>query len=443
MAKQKDRFLKGAKENGHDLKKAEELFDLMAEFAKYGFNKAHAAAYCVLAAQTAWLKRYYPVEFFASQMTIDKRDSDKVSLYIEDARRHEVAVLPPHINHSGSDFSVEGRKVWFALGAVKGVGDLSAKAIVRAREGLEKKAFSSIEEFFDRMDLKSMNRKTFESLVKAGAFDGLVSHRWEIFKNYEKFLQRSTTIREARETGQQSLFSSDGDMEKEDVVQLQAVKPWSFEEKMRFEKEVIGFYLSDHPLRSLKGLRRALDCRSLSDINRMAEGKPVQVLALIRDFKATLTKRTSRMMAFANLEDGADRMEALFFPDTYQKVSDRFLKEGAVVLIRGTVQRKAAASCRLIVEDVISLEERFKTIQRLCLSVYPDMEELDLASLRNILQDSPGGSAKVSLRICLPEEKAYVEIDPEEMPQNVQISRDLIEKMYKILKNLDRIRFSG
>ncbi|MCY4513085.1 MAG: DNA polymerase III subunit alpha [Bdellovibrionales bacterium] len=440
MNRQKERFLNGAKEANYNLKKSEKLFDLIAEFAKYGFPKSHAAAYCVLAAQTAWLKRYYPVEFFASQMTIDKRDSDKVSLYIEDARKHEVAVLPPHINHSGSNFSVEEHKVRFALGAVKGVGDSSARAIVRVREGLEKKKFSSVEEFFDRMDPKSMNRKTFESLVKAGAFDGFGTHRREIFENYEKFLQRSTTVREAREAGQQSLFASGEDVGKEDAVQLTSVEPWSFEEKMHFEKEVIGFYLSDHPLRSLKGLEHALDCNALGDINRLAEGKSVQVLALIRDFKEVLTKKSSKMMAFANLEDGMDRMEVIFFPDIYKKISVHSLQEGVIVLIKGVVQRKGDISGRIIAEDLIPLEERFKSIHQVCLSLYPDMEEQDLTSLRTILKSSQKGSAKVSLRVCLPEEKTLVEIAPEEMPQNVQVNRELIEKIYKVLKSPHRIQ---
>ena len=441
MNKQKERFLKGAKEAKYDLKKSEKLFDLIAEFAKYGFPKSHAAAYCVLAAQTAWLKRYHPVEFFASQMTIDKRDSDKTSIYVEDAKKHEVRVLPPHINHSGPDFSVEGRKIRFALGAVKGVGDSAAQAIVRAREGLEQKIFSSIEIFFDKMDLKSMNRKAFESLVKAGAFDGFDSHRCEILGNYEKFLQRSTTVREAREAGQQSLFASDADMKKEDTVQLTSLESWDFEEKMRFEKEVIGFYLSDHPLRSLKCLERALGCCSLSDINQMSEGKPVQILSLIRDFKEVMTKKTSKMMAFAHLEDGMDRMEVIFFPDIYKKVSNRSLQEGAIVLIKGIVQRKGETSGRIIAEDMIHLEDRFKTIHRVCLSLYPDMEEQDLASLQTILRGSQGGSTKVSLRVCLPEEKTFVDITPEEMPQNVQVSRELIEKVYKVLKSPERIQF--
>ena len=442
MNRQKERFLKGAKEANYDLKESEKLFDLIAEFAKYGFPKSHAAAYCVLAAQTAWLKRYYPVEFFASQMTIDKRDSDKISIYVEDARKHEVNVLPPHINYSNSDFSVEGRRVRFALGAVKGVGDLSAKAIVRARTSLEKGVFSSIEEFFNSVDLKSMNRKAFESLVKSGAFDGFSSHQREIFENYEKFLQRSIIVREAQEAGQQSLFSSDTNVEKEDVIQLTPLKPWSLEEKMRFEKEVIGFYLSNHPLRSLKGLERALNCYTLSHLNQIAEGRAVQVLALVKDFKEVLTKKTSKMMAFAHLEDGTGHVEVIFFPDIYKKILDYSLQEGNILLVKGVVQRKGEASCRIVAEDVIHLEERFKSIQKVRLNLYPDMEEKDMASLRKILSESEEGSVKVFLQVFLPEEKAFVEIDMEETSRDIQVNQDWIEKMYKVLKNPDRVRFS-
>ena len=439
MAKQKDRFLKGAKANNHNPKKSEELFDLMAEFAKYGFNKAHAAAYCVLAAQTAWLKRYYPVEFFASQMTIDKRDSDKTALYIEDAGKHGIVVLPPHINHSKPHFSVEGRRIRFALSAVKGVGDLSALAVIRAGKELGK-GFSSLEDFFDRVDLKHINRKAFESLVKAGAFDGFGSHRKELLENYEKFLQRSVRVREAREAGQESLFS-DSDMEQEDAVQLTPATPWSFEEKMRFEKEVVGFYLSDHPLRSLKGLELSLSCMTVSDLSQTAGDRVVRVLALVRDCKKVRTKKTSKMMAFVNLEDGTGRVEAVVFPDTYKTLPEHLLQEGTVLLVKGALQKNGDSSCRIIAEEVTCLNERLKSLQGMDLSLSPDMEEKDLTRLRDILQENDGGSAKISLRIRLPEEKTVVEISPEGIPRDVRVTRELIEKVYKVLKNPNQARF--
>ena len=440
MAKQKDRFLKGAGENNHDLKKAEELFDLMAEFAKYGFNKAHASAYCVLAAQTAWLKHHYPVEFFASQMTIDRRDSEKVSRAVEDAVKHNIKVLPPHVNHSRLEFSVEGRHIRFSLGAVKGVGDLCARAVVSARGKMKNRKFSSVEEFFNAVDLKQINKKAFDNLVKSGAFDDFHYNRREIFESYEKFFQYSKTVREAEESGQRSLFSSDSHSKKEDSVQPAPLKNWSFEERMGFEKEVIGFYLSDHPLRSLKGLERAFNCCDLSLLDSIPENRPIQVLALIRDFKEVMTKKTARMMAFGHLEGVTGRVEVILFPDVYEKIRGTAFKEGDIVFVKGILQKDGEKSQRIVAESVIPLEDRFKAVHRIQLSLHPDMEERDLNGLRDLLRESAEGRTSVSIRAFLPEEKVFVTMDLRNTLMDLKINRDFIEKAYKFLKDPDRLR---
>lgn len=147
MKKQKKRFMQGAKDNGYDEKKAEVLFDTMAEFAKYGFNKSHAAAYCVISAQTAWLKNYYPVEFFAALLSTEMNDTDKVVKYVKDAQAHDIEVLPPHINGSDFKFNVDGNKIFFSLGAIKGVGQSAVEAILQARLKLPEKKFESLSSF--------------------------------------------------------------------------------------------------------------------------------------------------------------------------------------------------------------------------------------------------------------------------------------------------------
>ncbi len=202
MTVQKSRFLKGAAENKHDLKKSEELFDLMAEFAKYGFNKSHAAAYCVVAAQTAWLKNYYPVEFYAGLLSNTMSDTDKVVKYVKDAQRHGIEVRPPHINHSDFKFSVKGEIIYFSLGAIKGVGQGAVEAIVQAREKTEGKKFESLERFFELVDLKRVNKKTFEALIKSGAMDGFGYNRNELFNGFARFAERAERMREEREIGQ-------------------------------------------------------------------------------------------------------------------------------------------------------------------------------------------------------------------------------------------------
>ena len=160
--------MKGAAENKHDPKKAEALFDQMAEFAKYGFNKSHAAAYCVIAAQTAWLKNYYPTEFYAALLSTEMSDTDKLVKYVKHARRSGLKVRPPHINHSDYKFSVKGDDIYFGLGGIKGVGQGAVEAVVEARAAQPSGAFETLESFFESVDLRRVNRKTIECLRLPG-----------------------------------------------------------------------------------------------------------------------------------------------------------------------------------------------------------------------------------------------------------------------------------
>ena len=177
MKKQKSRFLSGAIKNGYHPKKSEKLFDLVEEFAKYGFNKSHAAAYCVLAGQTAWLKRYYPVEFFASLLSVEMNNTDKVTTYMRDTEKEGIKILPPHINYSEYMFTPVKKQIYFSLGAIKGVGRSVTDHIAKVRESLKNKHFTSVQHFFESVDIKKVNKKSIESLAKAGAFDGMEMNR--------------------------------------------------------------------------------------------------------------------------------------------------------------------------------------------------------------------------------------------------------------------------
>ncbi|MYE07496.1 MAG: DNA polymerase III subunit alpha, partial [Oligoflexia bacterium] len=202
MKKQKNRFLNGAKNNGYDLKKAEKLFDLVAEFAKYGFNKSHASAYCVLATQTAWLKKYYPVEFFASLLSMEISNTDKIVLYVRDAEKHGIKVLPPHINKSEYLFTPSGERIYFSLGAIKGVGRSAVDHIVHVRNNRKGGSFLSVQQFFEEVDIKKINKKCIEALVKAGAFDNMGLNRPEILFNYDSLLEQVDQKKEESESGQ-------------------------------------------------------------------------------------------------------------------------------------------------------------------------------------------------------------------------------------------------
>ena len=439
MEKQKTRFLEGAKKKGHNLKKSEELFDLMAEFAKYGFNKSHAAAYCVLAAQTAWLKHYYPVEFLASQMTIEQNDSDKLIHYIRDAKEHGCPVLSPHINSSFYHFSIDKKgNICFSLGAIKGLGSSAVKEIVRARQSLKDNVFSGIEEFFETVDLKKINKKTLDSLIKAGAFDGFGYNRREIFEHIDKFSHYALKRMEDRSSGQQSLFGHS--LRQEDQVKISRTKSWSHKEKLAYEKEIFGFYLDDHPMKALEGLEDSLNCKTISDLKQCrGSSETVKVLAMISNFKEIVTKKKSQLMAFAFLEDGSTSIEAILFPEVYEKTKRLILQEGDIFYITGKLQSNRGVSQQLIMEDIALLDNFLKQIQKIKLELHPNMEKKKLLDLKELLYNSKTGPSRVCLQTYVPDKKAFVEIDTQGKLHDIEISCDFLQKTRKIFTTTKNI----
>ena len=438
MAKQKERFLEGAKNKGYNLKKAEELFDLMAEFAKYGFNKSHAAAYCVLAAQTAWLKYYYPVEFLASQMTIEQNDSDKLLAYIRDAKEHGYSVLPPHINSSSHYFAINGDKIYFSLGAIKGLGLSSAQEIVKARHSLKDKKFFSLVEFFETVDLKKINKKTLDSLIKSGAFDGFGYSRKEIFENIDKFIHYALKRTEDLNSGQQSLFRES--MEKEDQVKVSETGVWSYRERLAYEKESFGFYLNDHPMKSLEGLEHSLNCEIISHLKQMKGAlKTVRTLAMVSNIREVVTKKGGKLMAFALLEDSSTSMEMILFPEIYEKVKQLLLQEGEVFYITGQLQKDRGAGNQIIAENLIFLDVFLKQIQKIKLELYPDMKKEELLNLKKLLSSSKAGISQICLQTYIPDKNTFVEIDTQGRLHDIEINHDFLQKTHKIFKTAKKI----
>ncbi|MCY4321338.1 MAG: DNA polymerase III subunit alpha, partial [Bdellovibrionaceae bacterium] len=436
MAKQKDRFLEGAKKKSYNLKKAEELFDLMAEFAKYGFNKSHAAAYCVLAAQTAWLKRYYPRQFLAAQMTIDQNDSDKLVKYIRDAKKSGFEILSPHVNSSFERFSIQGEKICFSLGAIKGIGLNSAKEVVKARESLKDKTFSSLEEFLSQTE--KLNKKTIESLVKSGALDNFGYNRREIIMNIGQFVSQAEKQEEDLITGQQSLF--DGDLEIENRVRLLKTPSWSRKEQVGFEREVLGFYLNDHPMKSLEGLEKGLNCQSISScqLNSLSQSRNIKTLSMITNVREFFTKKGQRM-AFCMLEDGLSNIEATLFPKIYEQVKNEIIHEGEVFYITGKLQKDKRSSNQIIIEDISLLDDFLKNVSKVYIQIFSGMKEQDILNLKNLIENSKQGSSKVCLQTYLPEEKIFVEIDMDKF-HDIEVTHEFLQKSYKIFKSSKSIR---
>ena len=345
MAIEKEKFLKGAKERDVDLEIAEKVFDLMAKFAGYGFNRSHSAAYGLLTYHTAYLKHYYPVEFFAGLMTCDKHDTDSVVKFINEARTNNIRVRRPDVNESDADFNVvpdngtseddetggtsaakpdpgkaKNGKVWdrsirFGLGAVKGVGEGAVQVVLDARE--KGGPFLSVFDFCNRVDTRKVNRKTLEALVKSGAFDGIAKltavSRSRLFSAINPALDRAVKLQKERDSGQTSLmalFSGD-DVEAEPAGDVfdEEMPEWIKKELLAFEKESLGFYISGHPLDSFaRDIKRFSNATTANCISRGPRAE-VTIAGVVVEYQERSIKNSNGKYAFFKLEDQAGQME--------------------------------------------------------------------------------------------------------------------------------------
>lgn len=446
MDQQRLRFMKGALEKGFDQKKSEELFELMYKFADYGFNKSHAAAYCVIAAQTAYLKNYYPAEFFAALLSTELSDTDKVVKYVKDAQKRGLTVNPPHVNVSEFFFTVKGEDIYFGLGAIKGIGENAIQAIVEARENKKDKKFDSLEDFFLSVDSKKLNKKVVECLIKAGALDGFGAHRAQLMAGYQKFLDRAIENRRDEEIGQGSLF--DLGESTENKVVLDPVKTWNRGASLTFEKEVLGFYLSDHPLNGFDQIAKLWTDGNLSELpailqdykskqaldtnkqkydfrNRDGNKKRVVVAGIIAEMRELITKKGTRM-AFAKLEDLTSSIELVIFPDSYAKL-EPLLKEEKPLLIGGFLEGEEGVA-KVIVDSIGLLEEAILKTKKMVLRL-DRLEENQYEALFNFLNHRQG-AVPLEIRMTLPDLKQEVLLESE--LSGVKVDHEFLEEMHTL-----------
>ncbi|HRZ77570.1 MAG TPA: DNA polymerase III subunit alpha, partial [Bacteroidales bacterium] len=346
MEKEREKFVEGADGKGISKEKAEEVFGIMQEFAKYGFNRSHSAAYSIVAYRTGYLKANYPAEYMAAVLTHNLSDIKKITQFIEECRHQQIDVLGPDINESQLDFTVnEQGQVRFGMGAIKGVGENAVREIVREREA--NGPFRNIFDLAKRIPLRTVNRKSLESLAMAGAFDGFVpSHRAQYFHKEENddtiFLDRvvryGQTWQERLNASQVSLFGAAESVAMDDPV-LPECRPWSRIEQLKNEKEVTGFYISGHPLdeyRTEIGYLANTDLNTLKhQLNRYVN-KDVSFAGMVTEASSKVAKNGNPFGTFV-LEDFSDSMTFTLFAEEYLKMK-HFLEEGTFLMVRARVQ---------------------------------------------------------------------------------------------------------
>ena len=352
MNAQRDRFLKGAKENGIESAKANHIFDLMAKFAEYGFNKSHSAAYALIAYQTAWLKSHYPVEFMAALMNSFLSSSDQIVRLINQCAQMEIRILPPDVNESGRAFQVVGREIRFGLGAVKNVGEGAVEVILQGRR--EDGPFRSIHDFCERMDSQKVNRRVIEQLIRCGAFDSVHSNRAQLMAGLDEVLDRAAAAQKDRQAGQMNLFEMLRSQKKIKFPPLPDISDWDSRLRLQFEKESLGFYISGHPLDFYSEQIRSVCSDDTQSVKEKREGAEVVLCGLFSIIKEITTKRGDRM-AFLNLEDKSGTIEVVAFAEPFTQA--RGLIDGDEPLTLWAKVQHDEKSTKLLANRILSMQE--------------------------------------------------------------------------------------
>ncbi len=399
MAKQKKIFLAGAKENQLNLKKAEAVFDLMEKFAAYGFNKSHSAAYALVAYHTAYLKAHYPVEFMAALLTEDMENTDKVIKNISEVRSMGVEVLPPDINASDRSFTVAEDIMRFGLGAVKGVGSAALESILTVRR---EKPFNSLQDFCERVDLRKVNKKVAEALIKCGAFDSLGSKRAQYLSGLEDAMEVGQRLQRELQSGQDSLFGSKEILSVggNGYGNLPDISEWDEKTLLSYEKEALGFYVTGHPLaRYSEAIKRFATCEA-AGLPERTDKEQVRICGIVSGIKELVTKKGDRM-AFVTLEDLSGSVEIVVFPEVYS-ASMELLKGEDPLLVSGELD-VGEESCKLLAAEVALLRDIKKnTAKRVHIRLTtPGLDEMQMRQLKTIVQRYRG-NCEVQLHIIIP-----------------------------------------
>jgi DNA polymerase III subunit alpha len=351
MNRMEQEFLQGAQEKGYTRSQGEMIFELLKPFAGYGFNKSHAAAYSILAYQTAYLKANYPVEFIAANLTNEINDTDKFTDYLLEARDMGITVRPPDVNRSEKYFGVVDNEVVFGLVGIKNVGSGAVDAILASRE--QDGEFRSFLDFLERIDTRTVNKKVMETLIQTGAFDGLGRNRPTLIHNLDTFLEAASHTRDNRLAGQVSLFEESGETS-EDRLPIEEQPPWSAAERLTYERELLGFYFSGHPLDDYRERWKETTGINLGRLDSAGRGESVQLVGLLRDLRTVVTRKGDRM-AMGTLEDYNGEIGLVAFPEVYAREVDH-LPAGEVIGVLGKLEDRKG-SIQFVLEKTIPLDE--------------------------------------------------------------------------------------
>ncbi|MCM8797441.1 MAG: DNA polymerase III subunit alpha [Candidatus Omnitrophica bacterium] len=390
MEKERKNFINGCVKRGIKEMTASKIFDLIEYFSGYGFNKSHSTAYALISYRTAYLKANYPVEYMTALLSSERDNTDKIVEYVTEAGRMGLMVLPPDVNESECLFTVvDAKTIRFGLLAIKNVGRGAAESIVSSRK--KNGRFKSLEDLCQRIDLRLVNKKVLESLIKCGALDTFGMPRAQMFASLDLILDSASRIQKEKTKGQLSFFdmgTSENGFQKS-TVKIPQIKEWPEPQLLAFEKEMLGFYISGHPLaRYARQLKRFVSS-SIGSLHQHNNQDEIKIVGLIVKVKHTTTRAKQEKMAILKLEDLEGDVEALVFPRIYQKIS-RYLQTNTVAMVHGIVNLNEDTP-KIVVNDLFPFEEIYKLISGLKINL-SGLRENVFESLKKLLSSSRGNT---------------------------------------------------
>ena len=427
MDKQRVTFVEGAAQKGVDAKKANEVFDMMAKFAGYGFNKSHSAAYSVVAYHTAYLKAHYPAEFMAAVLTTEMADSAKLAIALDATRVAGIEILPPCVNRSQAHFSVEHGRIRFGLGAIKGVGLGAIEALVEARDGAGG-AFDDLFALCKDLDLRTVGKKTLEALASAGALDAFDGHRRQFVDGVDLAWSYAQKQQADKAAGQSSLFGAADSAGSSFVPALPHCEPWTQGETLRYERDLMGFYVSGHPLDDFKAEADAFASVRLGDTENVMHESDQTAIGIVTEITRRTTK-SGRPIAFVTLEDTTGQAEVVLFAQTLDKCG-HLITLDEVMMVRGKAET-SRGDLKLVAKDILPMwRVREQLVKALTLKLDADVTTTeDVAALKALCEQHPGTT------------KVYFEVTSGQLPQPVRLHARtaVVDLTPELMKGLDRI----
>jgi DNA polymerase-3 subunit alpha len=401
MVAMREKFVAGALKNKVPEAKARKLFEQIELFAGYGFNKSHSAAYALVAYRTAYLKTHYPVEFMAAMLTAEIGNPDKLTFYLGECRDMSIEILPPDVNSSDWTFTPartdSGFAIRFGLTAIKNVGEAAIDSVIEARKRLGR--FDNLFQFCENVDLRLMNKRVIESLVKAGAMDSLGVHRARMMAGLDRAMELGQGTQRAASVGQGGLFGGTAEPEPLRAVALPQVAEWGEAERLAGEKEVLGYFVTGHPLDKYRAQISSAARNDSTSLEDLENDTPVSVAGIVTNLRVKPSKKTGELYAAAVLEDLRGSLELLVFPKTLQQIQG-LLKNDALLLVKGRIRRdESSAKPKVIVNEVQGLDTlAVKQNGRGSIRVRIDLDQAPegvLEQIQALVAEHPGSDAMV------------------------------------------------